>query len=307
MRIIFILTLAASLLLSCSPKPKVTSEPEGFGTARASDLTIKPSQTELTLAWDTATKTSVEIAWAGSQKYPVQISPKAGSPDWLKVEAHPAIVVPPGTMELEFLADVRPSALGSHKVTFEASAYGMNNPVEFTLDIDITRQTGELYSLQAGEANIECRNVCGQINNGLVSFYDLLKEKDQECGEKALPETQRIGSRSWGLSDQGYGFGRGCRVAGIFEANGGFSLVNLGFYDLTIKRGELLGSLRDVDRCWLSADNTLAIIQSGRGAYPYDVIKGRQIGDVCYPTREIGRAFLEGTKLSAGECEWNLP
>jgi hypothetical protein len=307
MRIILLVSLVAGLLLSCSPKPKVTTEPEGFGTAKAADLTIKPAQTDVTLEWDTATKTTIDISWAAGQKYPVQVSLQAGSPDWLKVETHPAILEPPGTMELEFTADVYPSALGTHKVTFEASAYGMSRPVEFTLNIEVTRQTGEFNTVQGSEANIECRNVCGQIKNGMLTFYDLLKEKDQECGDKALPETQRIGVKSWSLSDKGYGFGRGCRVAGIYEANGGFSLVNLGFYDLALKRGDVLATIRDVDRCWLSSDNTLAIIQSGRGVYPFDVIKGRQIGDVCYPVREIGRAVLQGTKLSAGECEWTLP
>lgn len=302
-----ILVLIPFLLLSCTPKAKVKTEPEGFGKTNSADLTIKPQSEDITLEWDSPTKTTIEITWAAGQKYPVQVAPQAGSPDWLKVETHPGILEPPGTMELEFTAEVRPSALGMHKITFEASAYQMSRPVEFTLNLNITRRTGEFYPVQATEANIECRNICGQVKNGMVTFYDLLKEKDQECGDKALPETQRIGFKSWSLGSKGYGYGRGCRVAGIFEANGGFSLVNLGFFDLAVKRGSALASLRDVTQCWLSADNTLALIQSGRGIYPFDVIKGQQIGDVCYPSGDIGQAYLQGSKLIAGQCEWQLP
>lgn len=294
-------------LLSCSPKPSTKAEtPQGFGESRAADLDVKPKQSEIVVEWGKTVTAQVDVNWLGGQKYPVQIAPAGGTPAWLNVETRPAILEPPGTMDIDLKADVAPGILGEHRITFEASAYQLSQPVTFEIKIDVQRQGGEFWPLYAQRATNECRNVCGKITNGGLAFYDVLREKDQDCSDAALPETQRIGLKVFGVSDQGFGYAKGCNVAAVYESAGSFSIVNIGFFDLPVKRGDVLLTLRDVTTCWFSGDNTLVIVQSGRGYTPYDLLSGNQIGDVCYPTRDIGRIVMYGNKLNCGTCEWQV-
>jgi hypothetical protein len=310
MRIWFLMALLACLicfLLGCSPKPSTKAEtPQGFGQSRAADLEVKPKQSNIVVEWDKTVTAQVDVNWLGDQKYPVQIAPANGAPSWLKVETRPAILEPPGTMDIDLKAEVTPGILGEHRITFEASAYQLSAPVTFELTIDVQRQGGEFFPLQPQRATNECRNVCGKIVDGGLAFYDILREKDQECTDSKLPETQRIGLKTFGVSDKGFGYAHGCNVAGIYEAAGTFSIVNLGFFELPIKRGEVFVTLRDVASCWFSADNTLALVQIGRGYAPYDLLSGQPVGDVCYPTRDIGRVVMYNNVLNIEKCEWKI-
>ena len=77
-------SLLIFFLLSCSPKPSTKVEtPQGFGESRAADLQVIPKQAEMTVEWDKTVTAQVDVTWLGGQKYPVQITPAAGTPSWL--------------------------------------------------------------------------------------------------------------------------------------------------------------------------------------------------------------------------------
>ncbi len=299
------LLVCCILFYSCTPKPS-TKPAEGFGTARATDLEIKPAVTEMNAEWGVASRTTIDVNWKGGQKYPVQVVPASGSPDWLMLETKPMILEPPGQMELNLTAAVGRASLGTHRLTFEATAYGLSQPVTFDLDVTVTRQNGGFFRLLPSHQTVECRNICGKLNGNQLTFYDLLKEKLQTCGEDPLPDNQKIGFRSFGVGQKGWGFAAGCAVAGIYESAGSLSLVNTGFFDIPVKRGDVFFSVRDADDCWLSPDNTLAIIRSGGSYAPYDVLTGQLKGNGCRSRMEVGRATLQGSKLEAGDCVWEL-
>ncbi len=258
------------------------------------------------MEWGAPAKTTIEITWAAGQKYPVQVIPASGSPSWLTLETKPMILEPPGMMELSLTAAVG-GELGEHRLAFEATAYGLEHPVTFDLMVTISRQDGEFHRLLPSQKSLECNNICGKMTGSNVTFYDLLKEKLQECGDDPLPDAQKIGARSFGVGQKGWGYGRTCEIAGIYEAAGTLSLVNIGYLSLPVKRGEVLFSVRGADDCWLSPDNSIAVIRAGSSYQPYDVFSGQPIGDGCRARMEVGRATLYGSKLEAGECVWTLP
>ena len=172
------------------------------------------------------------------------------------------------------------------------------------------RQSGQFEVLQTLESSIECRNICGKVTNGRIAFYDLLKEKGQKCDEKSkLPEDQRIGLKQYAVSSKGYGFGRTCAIAGVWENTGTLTFVNVGFFERTIPRGDSFMQIRSAERVWLSPDNTLAIAQSGSAFTPYDIISGQQIGETCRSTGDVTGIRYDANKLtvfSARDCEWDV-
>jgi hypothetical protein len=314
MKHILSLLFIAAFLAGCSFIKSLTETTPGGATstpAAETDLIIAPAQTEITLEWGKAAEIPVEISWGGAQKYPVQLTPAADTPKWLTVETKPAILQPPGRATLNITAALGEAELGSCRLILEASAYGMNEPKRVEVQIEVQRQAGKFVPVLAAPVTVECRGICGKVKNGKVTFYDVLREKNQACNETSdLPESQRIGAFSYSISTDGFGFGRTCDVAGVFGTDGSLSMINLGLAGTTKKRGEALFKVSAAQSCWLSADNTVALITVSGALSPYDVRTGQALGLGCSVSgSDISDATLTGNHLtvqSSRLCEWDI-
>lgn len=312
MKTIAMLALAVSVFTrACeSPESGSKAKPEGFGTAQSSDLTLAPEQTNLLVEWGNTSEIPVNVTWKSDQKYAVQVAPAEGTPEWLHVTVSPVIIDPPGSVTVTVEPELGHAKLGKHKVKLQASAYGMKNPVEFDLEVEVVRQSGPFEQFVTLNKSLECRNICGKLSNNRIAFYDLLKEKGQTCEDKnILPDNQRIGVRQFNVSQKGYGYGRTCRLAGVWENTGSITLVNIGFFDAATPRGEPFITLSSVETLWLSPDNTLALVKNGSAWTPYDVIHGTQLGEQCRATGDVTGVSVDGdilTVFSTHNCEWQV-
>jgi hypothetical protein len=300
--------LAVLLLLStgCQKRTKSTAVPGG-GKAPVSQLEINITRTDVLVAWGMPAEIPIEVQWKAGQKYAVQLS-APDAPAGMEVELDPAIVDPPGRSVLRITPVVGEAMLTDHTINIEASAYGMSTPLRKSVTISVTREDGEFIPVYAGDVTVECRNVCGKLANGRVTFYDVLREKNQSCGDKAsLPESQKIGTHSYGVSNTGFGYARTCRVAAIFETGGTLSLVNIGAATPHVKRGDLFATITGGEQCWFSPDNSIILVKHGSELRPYDVYSGQPLGNSCRLTGEIGTPVLAGKHVSAGSCEWTVP
>ncbi|MCC6476219.1 hypothetical protein IT157_04115, partial [bacterium] len=144
MKTIAMLALAVSVFTrACeSPDKSTSAKPEGFGTAQSSDLTLAPEQTNLLVEWGNTSEIPVNVTWKSDQKYAVQVAPAEGTPEWLHVTVSPVIIDPPGSVTVTVEPELGHAKLGKHKVKLQASAYGMKNPVEFDLEVEVVRQSG---------------------------------------------------------------------------------------------------------------------------------------------------------------------
>lgn len=313
MKTVALFVIAASVFTRACQGPESSgpkSAPEGFGTVQKSELIVEAQQPSMQVEWGMAAEFPVNVSWKSGQKYAVQLAPADGTPEWLHVSVKPVILDPPGVVTVHVEPELGRASRGKHTVTIQASAYGMKDPVEIELEIEVVRQTGTFEVLQTLNSTVECRNICGVVNNNRISFYDLLKEKGQECDQKGgLPANQKIGSREYSVSSKGYGFGRTCTIAGVWENTGTLTLVNVGFFDTSIQRGEVFARINGAERVWMSPDNTIAIAQNGSAFTPYDVISGSQLGESCRSTGDVTGIRYEANRLvvfSSKDCEWQV-
>ena len=303
--------LAVLLLLftACQKRASQTSEspamPSG-GKVPVSQLEITLTQTDVPAAWGATVDIPIEVQWREGQKYAVQLS-VPDAPEGLEIELAPAIIDPPGHCILHITPTVGEAALKTHTLTLEAAAYGMNEPVRNTVTVNVIREEGEFTPVFAGPVTVECRNVCGKVKDGRVTFYDMLREKDQTCGDDAkIPESQKIGIRSYAVSNTGFGYGRTCRVAAIFEPTGILSVVNIGPATTRVKRGEIFMTASGAEQAWFSPDNSIVMVKQGSSVRLYDVYSGLPLGDACRSSRDIVSPVLTANLVSAGSCEWRL-
>lgn len=206
--------------------------------------------------------------------------------------------------------DAGSAKLGKRTLKLEASAFSLKKPLTFELEVEIVRQSGDFEPVFAAPVTVECRNICGKYVGGRVAFYDVLKEFGQSCGDPStIPESQKIGNREFALSNKGFGYGRTCKVACCYEVGGSFSIVNLGFYNHPVPRGEAMVRLRNISDCWLSPDNTIIIAMNGSALTPYDALTGNRLGETCRIVGEFQGAVLEGdmlTAYSSRDCQWQI-
>lgn len=306
MRALIAVALAALLLAGCNALTGKKSTTTPGKSADSLDLKITPATSETVLEWGHSIDVPLDIVWKSGKKLAVQLSWSSENPVWLKADLQPAIVDPPARTTLQLSVDVGAGALGSEMLVLEASAYGMTEPMHLTIPFTLRRESGEFTPLLAGPVTIECRNVCGRIEGGQLAFYDVLKEKGQTCGDaQAFPESQRIGPLKFFITDRGFGYGRTCKVAGVFEANGNLSFVNLGLTS-RLPRGAILLGLRSARDVWFSPDNTLALVRFGDAIGPYDVVTGQTLDNPCRLPGDFPGATLQGRTLTCGTCVWQL-
>lgn len=311
MKSIAMLVIAVSALTRACQGPESSgpkTAPEGFGTVQRSELIIEAQQPNMQVEWGMTAEFKLNVSWKSGQSYAIQVTPASGTPEWLNVSVKPVILNPPGVVTVSVTPELGKAKRGKHTIVLQATAFDMKEPVETQIEIEVVRQSGAFEVLQTLEATIECRNICGVVKDGRISFYDLLKEKGQECDQKGgLPANQKLGAREYSLSQKGYGFGRTCTIAGVWENTGSLTLVNVGFFDTSIQRGETFMQIRNAERVWLSPDNTIAIAQSGSAFTPYDVISGNQLGETCRSAGEVTGLRYDSNKLvvfSSKNCEW---
>ncbi|RPH96495.1 hypothetical protein EHM69_01190 [candidate division KSB1 bacterium] len=307
-KIIVLLVLTALVLQGCAvfQPSKKGAKPEGFGVSRVSDLVVKAAVDSLIVELGLSGEIPVDVTWAADQKYAVQLAAAAGTPNWLNVEFQPSIVNPPGRAIVKVSPRLGEAAAGSIVLTIEGSAFGLNEPVRTTVRVIVRRQAGEFAPLLAAPITVECRNICGIVNEGRLAFYDVLREKGQTCGDGAdLPASQRIGLRSYTITGHGFGFGRSCRLAGMYDTAGFLTFVNLGISTL-VPRGGIMLAVRSASDCWLSADNTVALVIAGGYALPFDVLTGVELGRPVRVSDTLPVPTLMGTTLTAGSFTWEI-
>ena len=313
MKTVAMFVIAASVFTRACQGPESggpKSAPEGFGTAQKSDLVIEAQQGSMQVEWGMSAEFPLNVTWKGGQKYAVQVAPATNTPEWLNVSVKPVILDPPGVVTISVAPELGWAGRGKHTITLQATAYGIKDPVETEIEIEVVRQSGSFEAMQTLGSSLECRNICAKLSNGRVAFYDLLKEKGQECDEQTkLPENQRIGLKQYAVSSKGYGFGKTCAVAGVWENTNALTLVNVGFFERSIPRGDAFMTIRSAERVWFSPDNTIVIAQSGSAFTPYDVTSGTQLGESCRSTGEVTGMRLDGDRLvvfSSKDCEWTV-
>lgn len=303
----WMVSLLVVLLLFAGCQKRTTSTSVPGGKAPVSQLEINVSRTDVPVTWGVTAEIPLDVQWKGGQKYAVQLS-VPDMPAGMNVEIAPVIIDPPGRAVLRMTPTVGEASLGVHSITLEASAYGMNEPLRKSITMSVTREDGEFIPVLAGPVTVECRNVCGKVANSRVTFYDVLKEKDQSCDDKAkLPESQKIGVRTYAISDNGFGYARTCRVAAIFESTGTLSFVNIGPATSKVKRGDMFTTISGGEQAWFSPDNSIVLVKRGSEIRPYDLYTGAPLGNACRLTGDIGHPMLSGSQISAGSCSWRLP
>jgi hypothetical protein len=313
MKKLLLLVLSALLLLQgCATVKKLFQEPgekakpEGIGKSREEDLVVKVPVEPIVFEWGVPTEFTIDVTWAAQQKYPVQLTPGEDVPTWLTIELNPAIVEAPGRSTAKITAEVAAAgALDPINITINATAYGLSQPVPAYVHLQVRRQSGSLVPLIAAPVTVECSNICGKMERNTVTFYDILREKGQTCGDEELPVAQRIGPTGISLSRRGFGFGRTCHTAGIFENSGMLTFINLGLSPV-LSRGARMLSLRSIAEAWLSPDNTVVVVRVEDTVAPYDVVTGHNLGNPFRLTGTAELMSLSGTTLSVGNCQWEI-
>jgi hypothetical protein len=312
MKRLVLLSFALLFMYGCATLfPKKTTETKpttGFGESRASDLVIVAPVDTVFGEWGKPTEVSLDVSWKSGQKYAVQLSPAADTPTWLEIQMQPSIIEPPGKCTVVLKADIEaPGALDPLLITLNASAYGMNTPQPVEFVAHFRRQAGEFAPIAFAPVTVECVGICGKVTGNMVTFYDVLREKNQTCSDADnLPAAQRIGA-GFAMTQKGFGFGRTCKTAAVFEPNRRLTFINLGISPL-LPRGGKLVSLADADEAWLSADNTVVVARVGEGAWVYEVATGALLAKPChFPSGSgITTPFLNGATLTAGQCSWEI-
>jgi hypothetical protein len=300
------------LLFSCSRLLEKISPSAEHKRVSAEDIRLQFDPPSTIAAWGETSEVSITATWADNQKYPVQVTVPE-SPAWLSVETRPVILEPNEPGVLAITPALGEAELGQTTIRLEATAYGMKQPREFSYKVEITRQSGSFTVVLTGPVNQQCREVCGQVTDGrgqgAVDFYDLQLEQGQSC-DGPLPSAQRINRMSYPVTEEGFGFGRTCRVALVASPGGEYNLVNIRLPGVQAGRGDVLLKLRNIQSLWLSRDNTVALALSGSSLAPYDVLTGGTMGESCRIVGSfVGATLTEGTQLSATAdhpCNWTI-
>ncbi len=301
------------LLLTCSPILKRnTPEVPGPKSPSVEDIFVEFDPPSGVVAWGETLAVQIEAGLTSGQKYPVYVRASQGPPGF-SVWLDSPILAPDQNGKLILSPALGEAELGHTEIHLEAGAFGMREPREFRYSVEIVRQSGQFVEILTGLVNQDCRAVCGRITSSAgeyrVDFYDVMPEQGQSCDDaKSLPITQRINRSPYATTEEGFGFGRTCRVALVVSPGGDYKLVNLRMPGAKVGRGEVLARLRNIQDLLLSRDNTVALVVSGGSLVPYDVLTGQVLGDACRGAGSFAGATLtDGKMLTAtGDrlCTW---
>jgi hypothetical protein len=307
---LMLVVLTALIWSGCSLLSSQVSPSSRRGNARPlteGDLQLLPTQAFPTIEWNVPFTLPLSIRWGSGQKRAVQISAVAETPAWLHVDIQPLIVDPPATAVIQISIAAGQAPLGLDSLVLEAMASGFTHPVRVAIPFVLRHQSGTFDPLEPGPISIECRGICGQVTDGQVTFYTLNPERGQFCNDvSALPDSQRIGPRSFAFGSRGFGYGHTCKVAAVYERNNALTFINLGLSSFLPRGGAMLtlGGARD---CWLSPDNTVALVTfSDNVAAVYSVLTGKALARTNRPPMPITTVTINADTVKAGGTTWVL-
>jgi len=306
--------LAATLLCGCAastykpPKHQAIpiANPRKLPPSRA--LVITSPVTGDTLEWGAPYEIPLDILWLSGRSIPVRLVPAAGTPAWLKVSIDFANLDTAAHAIVTLLPLAGQAPTGKLQFVIEAVSDSFPQPVRKEFSFYVRRQTGVFTRLQFGIESRACDSVCAQVSpTGELDFYDQRQSPGLACTDSAsLPESQRIGTQGIPLSRLGYTLGSSCLVAAAYDATGMLTFVNLGISP-RVPLGAVLLSLRGASACWLSPDNTMALVAMPGAALPYEIATGRLLGGPCRLTSDTLTVRIHnGSILRAGLCKWEL-
>lgn len=311
----FFLICLSLFLLTCSPILKrLTPKATGPKSPSIEDVLVEFNPPSGVVAWGDTLAVQIEAGLKSGQKYPVYVRASQGPP-WFSVWLDSPILAPDQSGKLILSPSLGEAELGHMEIHLEAGAFGMTEPREFDYSVEVVRQSGQLIEVMTGPVNQDCRTVCGRITGSAgeyrVDFYDVIPEQGQSCDKvESLPVTQRINRVPYATTDEGFGFGRTCRVALVVSSGGEYKLINLLMPGAKVGRGEVLLTLRNIRNLWLSRDNTVALAVSGSSLVPYDVLTGRVLGEACRSAESFtGATLTDGKMLTAmadRPCTWMI-
>ncbi len=309
------LCLIFMFFLSCVPLRRhgegQTPAPK---SVKAEDISLAFEPPSAVAAWGETLFVQTEASLKSGQKYPVNLA-IVSTPPWLSATLNPAILAPGQKGKLAISPSVGEAQLGPMEISLEARAYGTDRPREFHFSVEVVRPSGSFVQVLTAPMTQECRNACGRVSGTQgqlsVDFYDLILEQGQKCDEtKSLPASQCINRTPYPIGEDGFGFGRTCRVAVVVTSASEYNFVNIRLPGAKADRGDVLLKLRSVQSIWLSPDNTVALVLSGSSVAPYDVLTGQPLGDTCRLTGAFAGATLAGgTLLTAAAdrpCTWTI-
>ena len=315
---LFLCLMSFVCFLGSCTTPKFLQKKESSGQrqhpVKANDFTLELTPSSAKVGWNETVDIETYISWETDQSYPVRLS-VTDCPSWLTVTPTPAILEPDQIGKLSISPMIGEAQLGQTEILLQASVYGMKKPREFRFTVDITRQSGSFTQVHLAPVTQQCRLFCAQVstsgNQPVVNFFNLFPDLGQECGDKkSLPMSQRVNGRPYPISNEGFGFGRTCRVALVASPSGEYNLVNIALPGASVPPGNVLLQLRSVQGFWLSPDNTIALVLSNNSLKPYDVLTGKITGETCHIVGQLTHMTLEdGTNLTANAdypCSWTI-
>jgi hypothetical protein len=311
----FLLIALLFLLSACSPILKHrTTEAKAPKSPSVEDILVEFTPPSAVVAWGETLAVQVKADLKSGQKYPVQVK-VSESLSWLPVWLDSPILAPEQEGKLNLAPSLGEARLGRTEIRLEAGAFGMTRMRELRYSVEIVRQSGEFNKVLTGTVNQDCRTVCGRVTNSggrrQVDFYGVVLEQGQSCdGSEPPPATQRINRLPFETTEEGFGFGRTCRIAVIASPSGEYQFVNLRMPGVQVARGEVFLRLRSVQSIWLSRDNTVAMVETSGSLMPYDVLTGQVLANPCRSSGALTAAVLSGgTMLSTGgerPCQWTI-
>jgi hypothetical protein len=302
----YTLLIFALILWGCassSPKPQAASALRKQPAAH--HLEITSSTVSDTIEWGLPYELPVEIHWVSGSRMSVHLAPAADTPPWLKVEIQPAVVDTTAQVIVRLTPQSSQTPVSQFSFVMVATSDSLPMPVQAQFSFIIRPQTGDFTRLRFDTASRACDSVCAKVSpDGQVAFYDL--RQGGSCNDTAAAPEARISYQGIALSRKGFAFGSTCKVAAVYEASGMLSFVNLGIYP-RIPAGGILLSVRGAQDCWISPDNTIAVIAIGEAIMPYDIGTGRLLGNPCRLSSDTVSVHFYGSSIiRAGLCKWVL-
>jgi hypothetical protein len=260
-----------------------------------------------TLEWGVPYELPVDILWVSIHRIPMYLFPAGDTPGWLKVDIEPAQLDTSARVTVRLTAIGGQAPEGNLTFTLQAVSDSLPQTLDKSFSFYVRKQTGTFTRLQFGIEPTTCDSICAQITSyGQLIFYDL-HGTTLPCSDSTnLPASKIIGVQGFALSQAGYAFGSTCRLAAVYEMNGTLTFVNLGLSG-RLPPGAALLSLRGVSACWLSPDNTMALVLLSDVVMPYETTTGRTLGGPCRLTGDSITVSVHGKTLRAGMCKWELP
>ncbi|HEY3295418.1 MAG TPA: hypothetical protein VGL38_08265 [bacterium] len=308
----FLFHISYLLLSGCAsapPQPPMAvPQPDARKLPPARGIVITSSVSSDTLEWGLTYNIPLDILWVSGRRIPVRLQPGSDTPGWLKVGIDSASFDTTASATVHLTPLLGQAPTGKLNFVLEAVSDSLPQPVRKEFRLWIQRQTGPFTRLAFGIESQPCDSLCAHVSPfGELAFYDLRHGQGAPCSDTvAVSDAAQIGLQGFALSPQGFALGASCRVAAVYEASGALSFVNLGIAP-RLPVGAVLLSLRGANACWLSPDNTVALISMPGAAVPYDIASGRMIGGPCHLTSDTLTVRIHnGRILRAGLCKWEL-